>query len=746
MSVTPAIRRLRMDRKRTKDCIDAYINLGWQVLPLCYPINGRCSCGRGCEKPGKAPHGKLSPNGAAGATKDPAEIERWFASGLNFNIGVCAGTDSGLVILDVDPAHGGTVKNHTMPNTPAVTTGSGGEHYYFKHPGGDIRNSSGTIGDGLDVRGHNGYVVAPPSLHACGQEYRWSPDPTIPLAEMPAWIVKRKKKGQPTAEPGEAVKEGGRNDTMMRLLASLCARGVTKDTAVEMAQKDNETRYDPPLDDGEIDAIAESIYGSYTPNEPKQTEAKQVGEITLLPDDLPSSVAKAFYDNSEVKHRYNMYDGWSIYCRGKYQQVPDIKEIRLHIRKFITKCRVNKKKKTGDEWITFTEPLKRQTSGFITDVLEALASQHKVHLLPSKKAPCCLDGVLDAGHIIAANNTLIDISHRPHKTHPITRQFYTLNYLDYDYIKDAYSERFAKFLIDITKSDVELMVLLQQWAGYLLMPTLKYQKFLLCVGNGANGKGVFFDTLTAALGRNNVSNVPLGRFDHAPALFGTYNKRVNMSNESAKNMTGNGESVLKEFVAGDKVLWEQKYKDAYFDYPTAKLMFATNELPRIQDTTDGIWRRMLLVPFDAKFEGQQINPNLGKELQEPKELAGILNWMVEGAEMLIKDDGFIRPRRSNVALEKYRDESNSARLFLKETVEVAEDEIGCRDLYESYQKWCEAEGFKPRNSTNFGKQIAASYKVEKVRKYDGGSKRYFYQGITLQAGATLGQEGEQWQH
>ena len=464
-------------------------------------------------------------------------------------------------------------------------------------------------------------------------------------------------------------------------------------------------------------------------------EPKQEDYVIMLMDDMPDTVAIVFEAQSKVAHKYNRFDGWSIFHNGKYQPAEDVKEIRLHLRKFLGKCRTRKVTTKKTRYVRL-----KQTSSFVSDVIESLSSLPDVHILPSRKAPCSLDGTVDPQHIIAANNVLIDISKRPHITHPITDQFYTLNYLTYDYIKDAFSEKFAKFLVDITKGDIDLMILLQQWCGYLLLPTLKYQKFLLCVGDGANGKGVFFYVISAALGFQNVSNVPLARFESSAALFATHNKLANMSNENAKNLTGDAESILKEYVAGDKILWEQKYHDAFFDYPTAKLMFATNELPKIRDATDGIWRRMILVPFDAKFEAGEQNPNLGKELQQPEELAGVLNWMIEGAEMLTRNGGFITPERCKVAVEQYRDESNSARLFLKEMVEFDTEynvKIPCTWLHQQYQDWCKNNGFKPLNNVHFAKAIWTQYRVQKTRPRFGERKLTAYLGIKPQADSEL---------
>lgn len=464
-----------------------------------------------------------------------------------------------------------------------------------------------------------------------------------------------------------------------------------------------------------------------------ETKAPPKMELVKLPNDLSSTVAAEFVRLSVVGYKYNRYDSWSIWHNGKYQHVEDPKEIRLHIRKFLIRCRVEKRSKKDK---LYFEPLKKQTNGFVSDVLESIAAIPSVHLLPSKKAPCSLDGKLDPAYIIASNNLLIDISSNPHITHPITDQFYTRRYLSYDFDPTANEEIWYDFLVDIACSDVEIINLLQQWCGYLLLPTLKYHKFLLCTGNGSNGKGVFFDSLTCALGANNVSNVPLIKFDNPYALFGTYGKMANMCNENASTLAREGEAVLKEYVAGDKIYWEQKYKDAFFDYPTAKLMFATNEKPKIRDATDGIWRRLILVPFNAKFEGKSLDPDMGKKLQYPRVLATILNWMINGAKILLKNDRFDIPKVSAQAVEQYRTESDTVRMFFAEMLEVDDTEefvIPCTWLHQQYQKWCEDNGFKyPVNNVFFGRNLAIVTPFKKNRTRYNSKRVMIYLGIKPQ--------------
>ena len=174
----------RRYRETLKECALYYIDRGWAVLPL-YGIgrDGNCACGNpDCDSPGKHPYTPLAPRGVKNATTLAKDVERWFrdteGSLEPLNIGIAAGAASKLAILDVDPGHGGEVslKKYDVPKTLIVNTGGGGTHYYFKHPGGDVRNSAGKLGPGLDVRGSNGYVAAPPSRHRSGKQYKFAPN------------------------------------------------------------------------------------------------------------------------------------------------------------------------------------------------------------------------------------------------------------------------------------------------------------------------------------------------------------------------------------------------------------------------------------------------------------------------------------------------------------------------------------------------------------------------------------------
>lgn len=171
-----------------------YARRGWAVLPLHQPARHGCSCAHDdCTSPAK--HPKVS-GGLHSASLSPDAIRRWWRRWPAANVGIRTGRESGLVVIDIDPRHGGNEAlaslqdDHGPIDGWRIKTGSGGSHLWFAHPGGTLRNSAGRLGDGLDVRGDGGYVVAPPSRHMSGGTYRWA-DARGALPALPEWLRER---------------------------------------------------------------------------------------------------------------------------------------------------------------------------------------------------------------------------------------------------------------------------------------------------------------------------------------------------------------------------------------------------------------------------------------------------------------------------------------------------------------------------------------------------------------------------
>ena len=221
----------------------AYALAGLPVLPL----------------DGKVPR---TSNGLTGASTDPAVVAEWWRRWPTANIGIRTGTASGHVVLDVDPRHGGVPslealerKHGRLPRTAQVLTGGGGQHWYYRHPGGELRNSAGLLGDGLDVRGDGGYVVAPPSVHESGHAYKWLRE----LEHAVDWPVAltagtEKRNGAPV-KVDDVIPEGKRRAAMLTVAGKLKRAGLSGDEILPTLRELNR-RCRPPLDERELESVA----------------------------------------------------------------------------------------------------------------------------------------------------------------------------------------------------------------------------------------------------------------------------------------------------------------------------------------------------------------------------------------------------------------------------------------------------------------------------------------------------------
>ncbi|MBF9132249.1 bifunctional DNA primase/polymerase [Plantactinospora sp. S1510] len=168
-----------------------YAAAGVPVLPLHTPTEAGCSCGgTDCDRPGKHPrwHRSLLRHGLHDASTRPELIRRWWTRWPEAN--VAARTGVRFDVCDVDVPDGVSalrelVSDHTIPG-PVVRTGSGGWHIYLRPTGTGNRTA---LLPGVDWRGVDGYVVAPPSRHASGRRYRWIRPPDVPLGDCPAELA-----------------------------------------------------------------------------------------------------------------------------------------------------------------------------------------------------------------------------------------------------------------------------------------------------------------------------------------------------------------------------------------------------------------------------------------------------------------------------------------------------------------------------------------------------------------------------
>jgi putative DNA primase/helicase len=370
------------------------------------------------------------------------------------------------------------------------------------------------------------------------------------------------------------------------------------------------------------------------------------------------------------------------------------------------------------------------TRTVVANVLHALSGL--VSISAGLEPPVRLSRTRTSNRVLVLANGILDIDAAlqcsPKALRSHSPKVFNLHCAGYAYEPAAQCPRFRTFLERVMEADAERIKLLQEICGLALIPDTSFQKFVILVGEGANGKGVFLNVLTGLVGRDNVSHVPMGMFGERFQLANTLGKLLNIEPDAGE-ITRRGEAFIKSFTAGDRMQFEMKYKQPVSALPTARLIIGTNALPEFQDRSSGIWRRMIVVPFRVQIPEEERDRDLANKLQT--ELPGILNWALEGLRRLNSQGHFTEPAICKEALGQYRMESNSARLFLTDNYAAEKlASVGCRNVYARYTAYCSLNGYDRLNQGDFGKEVRRVFPEVEKKRDSVGDRQYRYFGIT----------------
>ena len=303
--------------------------------------------------------------------------------------------------------------------------------------------------------------------------------------------------------------------------------------------------------------------------------------------------------------------------------------------------------------------------------------------------------------------------------------------LEYDFTPGSSCEKWMDYIKFVTDGDQEKSNLLQEWAGYLLWPNAERQAFLVFEGEGGTGKSSFFAGMAAMIGESNISSLSLEDLGDSFGLASTVGKVANIAGDVG-TINGNEEAILKRYTGGDKIEIQRKFLPSLSLRPSAKMMMAWNTRPRFRDKSDGLWRRMILIPLENQVGSKRIF-GMDNPIFWESEAPGILIWALFGLRRLVEQNGFSKCRASINAIAEFRDEVNPIREFFDDFLEPSEDgAVESQLLYSGYRHWCNSTGHNPLSDRAFGKQLRKMFPFSERRKYRDGKKlRWSYQKINF---------------
>lgn len=342
-----------------------------------------------------------------------------------------------------------------------------------------------------------------------------------------------------------------------------------------------------------------------------------------------------------------------------------------------------------------------------------LALRSKTLISPTVKPPVWLD-TGQSGSLLAVQNGLLDLDAFASGSTVLisnTAKWFTTTKVPYSFVADAECPRWNAFLQKNFEGDADRIAILQEWFGLNLKFDTSFHKFLLLEGEGGNGKGVVCAALQAMLGEGNYSSVSLELFGERFQLAPTLGKLANIVPDLGE-IDRVAEGFLKGFVSGDPMHFDRKNKPPINCPATARITIAMNMRPRFNDRSSGLWRRMILMPMRVVIPESEKILKMDKPEAWVNERPGLLNWALGGLRRLIRQRRFTTAELCEEALREYKLESNPAKIFLDDLCrECAEVEGGvvCKRLYEAYQAWAIAHGYKPLSNGKFGAEVKRAY-------------------------------------
>jgi putative DNA primase/helicase len=349
----------------------------------------------------------------------------------------------------------------------------------------------------------------------------------------------------------------------------------------------------------------------------------------------------------------------------------------------------------------------RVTNGLITSAMEIARTKISI---PSSAWDA------DPNYLPCANG----VFHIPTKTLlPHTPNIYATSALEFDYDPTATCPAFMRALQRIP----DAIEFLQEFAGYALTTETKHEIAIWFHGAIGSGKSTIIEGLQVMVGKKRHGILGLAQIERSRFALANIPGKTLVTSFEQPDTFISASHVLNSIISGESIPVEQKFKDEIVIVPRAKILWAMNELPRVNNANNGIMRRVKIIEFPPLLDSEK-DVDL-KELVKT-EGAGILNWALQGLERLNARGKFCPPQSVIDATKNYQDKNDIPKLFLDEvgaTVDPIDQQLRTQAqvLYDAYNMWCKNTNHKPMSST----RLAEEWKRLGLERTEINGKRYW---------------------
>ena len=526
-----------------------------------------------------------------------------------------------------------------------------GKHFYFKNPEGLVEKSwtKQLLAVGIEtdakVGRNNSYAI----MRFNGVDREIIQDcPEDEIQVLPKWLtpVKTNMKFL-EMEAGD-----GRNQSLFNYILTLQSEDFTKEEARETIRMINRYILSDPLSDRELE--------------------------TILRDD-------AFQKPVFFKGSTFLFDKFATYLKNNNHIVKINNQ--LHIYK--DGIYVPGHAEIESQMIKHIPHLKRANRSEVLAYLEIMIEGEAKTTNPN---------------VIAFSNGLYNIKDGSFKD--FTPEIVITNKIPWPYNPAAHSDLLDHTLNRLACDDAEVRALLEEMVGYCLYRRNELGKAFILIGDKNNGKSTFLHVVKNMLGNQNIASLDLKELGDRFKTAELFGKLANIGDDIGDEFIANA-SVFKKLVTGDRVNVERKGQDPFEFNNYAKFLFSANNIPRMKDKTGAVQRRLVIVPFDAKFSPNDpdFRPFIKDELCEQEAMEYLALLGLQGLKRVLGNAQFTTSSRVQGQLDEYEENNNPIIGFINEVGLDGIENEATDSVYRRYKEYCIANNFQALSKIEFSRQI-----------------------------------------
>ena len=569
------------------------------------------------------------------------------------------------ILIDIDDAEQAEILMNIVDelqlNCKVICT-SRGKHFLFKNKTIQRNRTHVPLAIGLTADIKVGYKTSYEVIKIDGQErfVEWDVEDGVEYQEIPKWLFPVK------ASPDFIDMDAGdgRNQALFNYILTLTGNDFTVEETRDCIRLLNKFVLKEPLSGDELEVVL-------------RDEAFQKPVFFLGSSFLFDKFATYMKNNNHVvkiNGQLHMYqDG--VYING-YKQIET-------------------------EMIRAIPNLRKTQRREVLDYMELIVDEKQ----PSE------------ANYIAFNNGVLDIVSG--ELLPYSSELVITNKIPWDYNPSAYNELADTTLDKLACGDESIRALLEECIGYCFYRRNELGKAFILTGDKSNGKSTFLDCVKAILGDLNISALDLKELGDRFSTSMMFGKLANIGDDIGDDfLQGSQVAIFKKIVTGNRIKAERKGQDPFEFNPYVKLLFSANDIPRMKDKTGAVLRRLVIIPFNARFtkDTDGYDPFIKYKLIQQDSLEYLIALGVEGLKRVIINNQFTSSESVQRQLEEYEEENNPIIAFIADCgVDMIENEP-TTDVYKRYQVFCADNSMTPMSNIVFSKQINKRLNFRTIQK------------------------------